>query len=226
MTAAQAAQDLLRRFNVLTGRAATDVITDTVKYQLLSDAQSDIIMDVARVAPWVLYPHVETANMPQMATTDHNVFTFVDANNTPVEVFGDAQIYQRLSDIPDRPLRPDWDYIGEGNQIRIPRQRQITTPLYWRGIVMPPPITDGGTNPSTAVAPALFPQKANELTAIRAAHDFAEGGNVRNAALADRLDRRFKEKWPEYCVVWKRQFSKGGALRVYTARDLVMPLGQ
>lgn len=209
---------MLDLFNRLTGRAVADSVLAPVKYTWLSEAQREVVSEMSTVAPHVLYPKVGTSSLPQMVTTDNKVWTFgLDADDNPIEPFGDVQVYRRPSDVPDRPLIVDWDFVGEGNQIRIPRNRRLSGPLYWRGVVMPPPISE-------TVPPALIPTAANELVAIRAAKNWAESGNLRNSALADRMRLRWKERWPFWCLVWKRQFSKGGALRVWSARDLVTPL--
>jgi hypothetical protein len=209
---------MLALFNRMSGRAVLDKIDAPTKYQWLSEAQDEVVMEVARVAPHVLYPKVGTASMPQMVTTDNNVFTFgVDDDEQPIIPFGDAQIYRRTTDIPDRPMRPGWDYVNEASQIRLPRNKHISSTLYWRGIRMPNPI-------SADTAPALVPAATNVLTAIRATMNFAESGNIRNAALADRMRVRWKERWPGACLLWKRQFAKGGALIIWSARDAVTPL--
>jgi len=158
--------------------------------------------------------------MPQLTSVDGNVWTFgLDANNKPIVPFGDCKIYKRLTDIPDRPLQLVLDYFDEGDRIRLPRNRTFSGPLYWRGVVDPP------TPISATEDPHLIPSPANELTAIRAVQDFAETGNLRNAALADRMRQRWRERFPVYCVTWKRQFSGGGALYFNRSlRDLVTPL--
>jgi hypothetical protein len=210
--------ELLELFNDLTGRAATDVILDTKKYTWLARAEKEVISELAGVAPWVLYPKVGTANLPQLVTVDNNVFTFgLDADDQPIVPFGDVQIYRKVSDVPDRPLQLGWDYLSEVSQIRFVRNRKYTGPLYYRGIVMPAKIAADEN-------PHLLPTDANELTAIRAAKNFAESGNLRNTALADRMRLRQKERWPYWCLVWKRQFTNGGALSSFSLKDLVTPL--
>lgn len=223
--------ELLELFNDLTGRAATDVITDVKKYTWLSRAEKEVITDIARIKPSILYPKVGTASLPQLVTTDRNVFTFGDdgAEPTPNPIipFGRVQIYRSIRDVPDRPWRPDYDYLDEGSQIRLPRNRTHTGTLYYRGIVMPPAITGGDTTTDPVTLPEhphLLPTDASELTAIRAARNFAEGGNIRNAALADRMRARWAERYPVFCLLWKQQFSYGGALVSWSAKDLVTPL--
>jgi hypothetical protein len=208
---------LLELFNDLTGHGATDAIKDEKKYTWLSRAQDEVISEVATVKPSILYPSLATSALPEMVTTDQNVFTFGTSGGTPIEPFGSAQIYKTVTAVPDRPLIPSYDYIDEGDHIRLPRNRKYSGPLYYRAIVMPPPIT-------ALVAPALVPSAANELTGIRAAMNFAESGNVRNATLADRMAVRWAKRFPHWCLLWKRQFSSGGALLNWSLRDIVTPL--
>ena len=152
-----------------------------------------------------------------MVTTDNNVFTFGTSGGSPMVPIGRVQIYRRLTDIPDRPLKAGWDYLDEVSQIRLPRNRTLATTLYYRGVVFPDPITSG-------VGPSLLPGPANELTAIRAARNFAESGNIRNAALADRMRTRWVERFPVWCLALKQQFSSGGALITRSLRDVVTPI--
>ena len=212
-------QELLALFNRLTGRAAMDKITPTEKYSMLYDAQNEVISEIATVAPKSLYPKVATGSLPAMSTTDNNVFTFgLDADGNRIAPVGSVQIYKYLTDVPDRPLIPDLDYLDEGDQIRLPRKRTYAGTLYWRGITFPL-----GLDIAVGHEPALIPGPANELTAIRAARNFFESGNLRNAAMADRMEKRWAQRWPKWCLVWKRQFSSGGALRAYSLRDLLAP---
>lgn len=209
--------ELLELFNDLAGRSANDTITPTKKYTWLARAEKEVVSELASVAPWTLYQKVSGASLPTMATDDSNVFTFGTNGGANIEPFGRVQIYRRLTDIPDRPLIEGVDYLSEGDQVRLPRGRTITSPLYWRGIVMPAAI-------AANEAPHLIPTDANELTAIRAAKNFAESGNLRNAALADRMRLRWKERWPYWCLLWRQQFASGGVLLSMSARDLVTPL--
>jgi|ERR1051325_3390241 hypothetical protein len=203
-------EHILSLFNRLTGRPmppAADAVTDIMKYQWLTEAQNEVVSEIAAVAPQALY---QRGAPGEMQTTDRKIFTFgtvtVDEVERPVVPFGKVQLYRNLSDVPDRPLREGIDYISEVSQIRIPGNRTLSGTIYWRGIVMPDPIT-------AEVAPALIPPEANELTAIRAARNFAESGNLRNPALADRMEKRWKQRWPHLCLLFKRQFQSGGALR-------------
>lgn len=209
--------DLLELFNDLTGRAPTDSITADKKYRLLARAEKEVISEIASVRPSVLYPKVATGSLPTLLTTDHNVFTFGVADGSPIVPFGSCQIYRTIRDVPDAPLRPGYDYLDEGDQIRFPRNRKFTGTLYYRGIVMPAAIT-------AAENPHLIPTDMNELTALRAAKNFAASGNIRNPALVAEMRLRWHERFPYWCLVLKRQFAHGGALTTWSLKDLVTPL--
>jgi hypothetical protein len=208
---------LLDLFNRNTGRPKADAIVDATKYTWLKEAQDEVISEIASVAPWVLYQKVGTPSLPVMVTVDHNVFTFgLDGGGKPIEPIGTVQVYRSISDVPDRPLRPEWDYLPEGNQIRLPRNRKYTGTLYWRGIVMPS-LLDATHNP------ALIPTQANELIAIRASYNFASAAG-RNPNVAATMQARWASRWPHWCLVWKKQFSRGGALTSLSLKDVVTPL--
>jgi hypothetical protein len=201
---------LLALFNELTGRPAVDVITSAQKYVKLSLAQQEVVSEIAAVAPHALYPNVAYGSIPTMTTTDNAIWTFgTDTDGNPITPIGKVQLYRNLSDIPNRPLREGIDFLNETIGIRIPGNRTLSGSLYYRGIVIPQTIDDSGDND-----PALMPPSANELTAIRAAKNFFETGNGRNLQMADRMERRWNKRWPHWCLVWKRQFTNGGALQL------------
>ena len=219
MTVPYSAAYLLDMFNRLAGRPTTDKIDNPQKYTWLSEAQNEVVSEIATIAPWVLY---QKGAIPTLSTTDHNIFTFGDdADGNPITPFGAAQIYRALSDIPDLPWVPDWDYLDEGTQIRLPRGRTYSGTLYWRGVVLPAPI-DGESSPT--VEPAFNPRPMNELTAIRAVKNFAESGGLRNPVLADRMRLRWKERFPYWMLVLRKQFTAGGALTASTLTNLAFPL--
>jgi len=208
----------LALFNELTGRKATDVITDATKYSWLAAAERYVIAMVTSMKPSIFYQKVGTTSLPQLLTADNNVFTFgVDVDDNPLVPYGHTQIYRNVRDVPDRPLIVNVDYLDEGTQIRLVRNRHHTGPLYWRGVVDPPPI-------SSEENPHFVPSQANELTAIRAAQRFAAGGNIRNPALVGELRTQWAERYPYWCLLWKKQFSAGGALTSFSLIDAVTPL--
>jgi hypothetical protein len=207
--------DLLEMFDEMAGRAPTDTITPAQKYKKLARAEKSVLTELVRVARTSFYPK---GVLPQLETTDHNIFTFgTDTDDLPIVPYGDCQIFSRLTDVPDRPWRRDWDYLDEGTQIRLPRGRKFTGPLYYRGVVSPADISETEN-------PHFIPVEANELTVIRAVRDFAATGNLRAPAVVAEMRIRWNERYPVICSLLKRQFSDGGALRTYSARDLVTPL--
>lgn len=205
--------DLLAQFNRLAARPTVDAVTDAQKYDRLAKAQDMVIGDLSAVAPYALYPKASYANYPTLTTSDNQLFTFgSDADGNPIAPMN-TEIFPSLSAIPDDPWREGWDYLNEGTQIRIPGNRTWSGTLYWRGITATPPI-------SAKQAPVLFPVPARELIPIKAVLSFAmEGG--RDVTLAELMQAAWDRAWPRWCLVWKTQFRKGGALGMsYTGRQL------
>jgi hypothetical protein len=216
MPATFASADLLSRFNTYAGRPASgDALSDATKYQFLSDAQSEVIADLASRSPNSLYQKVAYASMPTLTTTDQQVFTFGnDVNGNPLFPRGKAMIYPSLQSIPDYPWREGYDYLWEGTQIRIPNNGTYAGTLYWRGIA---PVLDlNATN-----QPALLPVDARILIVYKAVAEYANTGN-RNQPLADRMQAKYDQRFPEWMLVWKTAFANGGALETMTGRDLAI----
>lgn len=206
---------LLGIFNRKAGRPAADSITDASKYQRLSESQNRIIAKLAGVAPQSLYPKVSYANMPQLTTTDSQVFTFgTDANGYPISPFGKTWIGPSLSGLLDNPWVEGYDYLNEGTQIRIPDNRTYSGPLYWYGIKNPPDIT-------ATTQPSLFPEASRELIVIDAVRQFATEYD-RNESLASVMASEWNDAWPSWCLAWKTNFRQGGALGAWTGRDLAL----
>ena len=211
---------LLGYFNRLIGRTGTDSITDATKYQMLSEAQNEVIADIAAVCPHVLYPTVAYGAIPTLTTTDNQVFTFgTDANSYAKFPMGKGGVFQSLNDIPNHPLIPGRDYMNEGTQIRALNNGTLPAILYWYGISQPADIT-------ALVSPAIMPEAARQLIAIRAAYNFGTEGN-RNAPLSQTMAARYgyplgsaEGRFGWWCVTWKSQFAGGGALTTYTGLDL------
>lgn len=210
---------LLTMFNRLTGRPTSDSITDPTKYQRLTEAQNEIVADMAIICPNVLYPTVTYASIPTLTTADGGkTFTFgTDANSYSITPMGKAQIFASLNDIPTNPWRLGVDYVAlGGTAIQIPNNNTYSGTLYYRAI----------TNPADIDAthqPALFPEAARELIAIRAAYNFGQEG-VRNTALSNAMAKRYglpltpdtgeqvRGRFAYWCATWKTQFQGGGAL--------------
>ncbi len=190
-------QALLARFNRMAGRAsaggATDAIPDTAKYDRLADAQNDVILAIAAVAPKGLY------GAPTAMTTADGGHTFTygtDANGEAIYPLGMTSIYTSLDCVPNYPWQPNADYLDEGTQIRIPNNIVWSGPLYWYGIAAPPRM-------SASVQPTLQPLPARILIAIKAVQSFAEEG-ARNLALADEMTARWDREWPMIVTTMRR----------------------
>lgn len=170
---------------------------------------------VSTVAPQSLYPTVAYGSLPTLTTVDNQIFTFgSDSNGYPIYPMGKGGIYASLNDIPDYPLREGLDFIREGTQIRVPHNRTITGPLYWYGVDQPADI-------DATHQPSLFPEAARELIVIDAVRQYAQE-SIRNPALADEMANEWERAWPQWCLVWRTQFRKGGALGTYTGRQLAL----
>lgn len=214
---------LLALLNRLTGRPASDSITDASKYQRLSEAQNEIVGDIAGIIPRVLYPAVGYGSIPACSTTDNQTFTFgTDSNGYAVSPIGKVSIYTSLNDIPTNPWVANRDYIPIGTTaIQIPNNNTYSGTLYWRGITNPPDI-------DATHQPSLFPEASRELIAIRAAYNFAGEGN-RNPDLAALMAVRYGAplsvapgRFAWWCLTWKTQFRSGGVLSQVTGAQVAV----
>lgn len=218
--------DLLTQFNELTGRPDVDAITDASKYQRLTRAQQQIVADIAAICPTVLYPPVAYGAIPQLVTTDNQLFTFgTDSNGYPIAPIGKTGIYAKLGDIPDYPWVEGRDYVQAGaTAIRIPNDNLWTDPLYWVGVAPPADI-------SASSEPSLFPEASRELIAVRAAYNFCQEAN-RNPALAAQLGQRYGYPvlpnpgqiglFARWCTTWRTQYRTGGVLGWVSGLDVAM----
>lgn len=189
---------LLGLFNRYAGRPTVDEITDVEKYKWLTEGQAGIVADIAARCPWVLY-----GAPALLVTADSKVFTFgTDSNGYAVFPFGNVRIFPSLQAVPDNPWREGRDYLSEGTQIRLPNDRTYSGALYWRGITQPADIT-------ASTQPSLFPEASRDLIAIDAARRFVKTLN----RPADDLQRDYDRGLVRWLLVWRRQFSNGGALR-------------
>lgn len=96
------------------------------------------------------------------------------------------------------------DFISEGDRIRIPSNRSWGSTLWGRWVTTP-------ANISASVGPSILPIDVAELTVIQAVLDWAQEGD-QAPDVAARMDTKFKAKWPEYMLMWRRQYRGGGAL--------------
>jgi hypothetical protein len=209
----------LSYFNRLIGRTGTDSILDATKYQMLSEAQNEVIADIAAVCPHVLYPTVATASLPQLTiSAAGDIGTFgTDPNLYAKFPMGHGNIFQSLNDIPTSPFL---QYMNEGSQIRALNGGTLPATLYWYGISQPADI-------NATDQPAIKPEAARQLIALRAAYNFGTEGN-RNAALSQSMATRYgyplsnaPGRFAWWCITWKTQFQHGGALS-FTGRDLAI----
>jgi hypothetical protein len=205
--------DLLTRFNELSGRGASDTLSDTVKYRRLADAQNVVLADAASRVPKAFVNKGSYSAMPTLTTSDSQVFTFgTDVNGDPLFPIGKVEIYPSLSSVPDSPWIEGVDYLNEGTQIRIPSNRTWGGTLYWRGIAPVLPID--ATN-----QPSIIPPPFRMLIVYEAVRRFAEEGKA-DLELADRMATNYQRMFAQMCLVLKTQFSNGGALGGLSGRNL------
>lgn len=189
----------LAELNFACTRPATDEITDVTKYRYLSVGQRNVIADIASRAPWVLYG-APTA----LVTADNKVFTFgTDTNGYAVFPIGKVKLYTSLSSVADNPLREGYDYLQEGNQVRIPNNGTYSSTLYWRGIT--PPVDIDATH-----QPVLMPPDARQLIVLDAARRFQRDQGRRDDANSLLTD--YALAFAKYMLVYKTQYRSGGAL--------------
>jgi hypothetical protein len=164
--------DLLARLRFQLRRPTSDEsLTDAQAYQLLTDAQAELIQDVTSAGAGMLLLNTPTL----MTTSDNKVFTFgTDADGLPIVPMGKVGIYPSLSAVPDYPLMEGLEFLNEGKQIRIPNDRTYTGPLYWRGVSEPAPI-------SATSAPTIGVPEGRRLLVWKAAELYATLGDLRDA---------------------------------------------
>lgn len=208
-------------FNAKAARTSNDTVTDAVKYDWLTRSQTRIVGLMSAIVPNSLYPKVAYGSLPTLTTTDNQVYTFgTDGQGYAAFPMGHGGIYRSLTDIPSNPLVPGQDYMIEGTQIRVPNNQTLPPTLYWYGVVMPDVI-------SASKQPALFPEAARELIVIDAVRQFSQGGK-RDTDLMTLMktewfgDAQSPGAWATWCLVWRTQFKDGGALNVFTGRQLAV----
>lgn len=158
-----------------------------------------------------------------MVTTDSKIFTFgTDSNGYAIQPMGKTGIYPSLTAVPDSPWREGYDYLNEGEQIRLPNDRTYSGTLYWRGIA-PPADLDATHNPT------LLPAASRVLIPHIAALNYSKAA-ARNPALVDEMAAYLGEPWglnkgtfARWCTTWRTQFRHGGALGAsYSGRQLAI----
>ena len=208
--------DLLAMFSTQCGvPSGSTTVTDTVKYDFLARSQDRIISMMAPVVPNSLYPKVAYGSIPTLTTTDNQVYTFgTDGRGYATFPMGKGGVFRSLNDIPSNPLIPGQDYMIEGTQIRVPNNQTLPSTLYWYGIVSPAAIT-------ASTQPALFPEVSRELIVIDGVRQFARAGK-RDFDLMNAMQAEFDRIWPIHTLTWRTQFRDGGALNVFTGRQLAI----
>lgn len=201
--------DLLSTFNLLTSRPSVDEVSDATKYAYLAKSQNRVVADIAARAPKVL------VGAPiAMTTADNKVFTFgADLSGYPLFPMGNVRIFSSLSCVPDSPLEEGYDYLQEGTQVRIPNNGTYSGTLYWRGISPPADI-------SASVQPSLFPEASRYLIVLEAGRQFMQ--TLDRQDRHDQLQQDYAHAMGRWLLVWKRQFSNGGALGANTGLRLAM----
>lgn len=191
---------LLGQFNRMAGRPQADQITNTTKYTWLSEAQNEVIADIASRQPEVLF-----APLQQLYTTDNQRFTFgTNPDGTPIFPMGKVMIYPSPSAVPDCPWNVGYDYLPEGTSILIPNNGSYAGQLYWRGIMPWPDISD--TQPSV-----LQPPSARELITFTAVKNFGQAGNI-NPDMAVQMNDLIARSFPRWMLIYRTQFVNGGGL--------------
>lgn len=187
---------------------------------MLSEAQNEVIADMAAIVPKVLYPTVATGSLPTLTIdASGTIATFgTDSNGYAKFPMGHGNIFQNLNDIPTNPFL---DYETFGTGIRSLNNQPLPSTLYWYGISQPADI-DASTQPS------IFPEAARALICIRAAYNFGTEGN-RNTALSSTMAQRYgyplvqtPGRFAMWCATWRTQWANGGALGSFTSRDLAL----
>jgi hypothetical protein len=182
----------------------------------LSEAQNEVIADIAAICPSVLYPTVANASLPTLSTSDNQVYTFgTDANGYSIAPIGRVAIFATLNDIPTSPWREGRDFIRTGaTAIRIPNNGSYSGTLYWLGVTNPPDIT-------ASVQPSLFPEASRELITLKAALNFGTEGK-RDLELSSAMAARYGERFARWCTTWRTQYRRGGAMGSVTGMQLAL----
>lgn len=204
---------MLGAFDRMAGRPASDQIAAETKYVWLSEAQNEVVADIAARMPEVLY----TPGAIAMTTPDggHTFNYGNDPNGNPIFPMGKTRIFTQLTAVPDGPLVPGFDYLDEGWRIEIPNNRTYPGPLYWRGIV--PPLDINATTP-----PAIMPPPARELITFLAVKNFGQAGNI-NPEMAAQMTELWSRSFPRWMLVFRTQYASGGVLGPMVSNPIYGP---
>lgn len=198
--------DLLARFNQLSGRGSitADSVTPEVKFQFLSDAEAYTIDRLAAIPACAK----SLFGAPAALTTSDGGYTFsfgTDGNGYALFPLGSAGIYPSLTSIPGGAWMPGIDYLDQGTTIRMPNNVPYTGTLYWYGVTPRQQM-------SATVQPVLNPPPIRMLIVRRAVATFAETGNIRNEALANRMAALYEKELGEAATLLRKHFKNGGAM--------------
>lgn len=190
--------DLLAQFALYANRPTTDeALTDAQKYRFLSDAQQEVLAELATIAP------KSQMQAPVLLTTADGGVTYtfgtdVDGNN----IFPLAcEVYARVD---GRELyASSWerggDFVIEGDRIRSPGNRAIT---YSAGPYARFVRADAQLSASSA--PVLKPVMARKLILFRALLKWASvGGRIDPGPWREEYDRT----WSQWLPAFRTQFS-------------------
>jgi hypothetical protein len=204
---------LLGQFNRMAGRPESDQIANETKYLWISEAQNEVVADIASRMPEVLYP---VSALPMITADGGHTFTYGnDSEGSPIFPIGKTKIYTARTAVPECPLSVGYDYLDEGNRIEIPNNRTYAGTLYWRGIT--PPTKIDATTP-----PALNPPPARELITFIAVKNFGQAGNI-NPDLAASMTELWSRSFPRWMLVYRTQYASGGALGPLTSSPIYSP---
>lgn len=204
---------LLGQFNRYAGRPDADQITDAIKYQWLSEAQQQVVADIAARQPEVLY----FQGVLEMPTTDGGkTFGFgQDINGSPIFPMGKVRIFTSPSANPFAPLVPGMDYLQRATFVEIPNGNSRPQPLYWSGII--PPGDINATQP-----PVIEPAPARVLITELAVKNFGQAGNI-NPDMASAMTELWTRDFPRWMLVFRDQFVSGGALGPLVTNPVLGP---
>ena len=211
MSTGYESSDMLRWFDRWAGRnASSDTISPAVKFDYLADAQDYVIQRIAAVSAKTLF-----AAPYQLTTADGGLtFTYgTDANGYALFPMGQTGIYPTTSSIPGGAWTPGVDYLDEGTTIRMPNAVPYTGTLFAYGLQMAPRM-------SQDVQPVLMPPSIRMLIPRRAVAMFAESGNIRNEALANRMSVEFEKEFGDTMTLLRKHVKTSG-----TMGRMLMPWG-
>lgn len=162
MSAKYSSSELLRLCKVKLNRPSADeaftvTTADDVWYDLLSEAQDQVMGQLAAICPEPMY-----GDLTQLQTSDSGAsFIFdTDVDGDDVHAFGHYELYANTQGYPDSPLVEGVDFIWLGSKIVVPNGRTMSTP-YGRWVT--PPHKIDATN-----QPVLQPKYARVLIVDRA----------------------------------------------------------